>query len=47
LGNNFGKQLRGTTLGSNFDQLSGTILQKSFEEQQLSNFGEEPLGLIL
>jgi len=36
LGNSFGKQLRGTALGSSFGKLSGTILRNNcFEEQQL------------
>ena len=58
LGNNFGKQLRGTALGNNFGKLSGTILRNNcFEEEQLwgaafgailqSNFGEQLSGATL
>jgi len=36
LGNNFGKQVRGTALGNNFGKFSETILRNNcFEEQQL------------
>jgi len=36
LGNSFGKQFRGTALGSSFGKLSGTSLRNNcFEEQQL------------
>ena len=45
LGNSFGKQLRGTTLGSSFAKLSGTTFGNNcFEEQQL---WEQPSGAAL
>ena len=52
--NSFGKQLRGTALGSSFGKLSGATFRNNyFEEQQLSggnftnNFGEQLSGAAL